>query len=187
MGAGIQTAEARTQAGSCAAFLWHESAAHRGACCPSVRQRPSRDFAVREHMRIGIEEMLARGASKKPVWMGLLRCSPRMACPVQLCLRPPGLLWRRISVGETLRGSSRPLLPVTTVCPQNLRQTCSGEVARRLHAAPASLLVLEDSPQWYPRRVCRRLPHGNGSRYDCPLAGDSRPCDVRLQLAARRP
>ncbi|MGN0076282.1 MAG: HAD family hydrolase [Parafannyhessea sp.] len=102
--------------------------------------------AVREHVRIGIEEMLAHGAPKKPGLDELLALLAEKNVPCAVASASP----RTLVESHLRKGGVDTYFSAVIAGDDGLLSKPAPDVfleaARRLNAAPASSLVLEDSP-----------------------------------------
>ncbi|WP_130811709.1 HAD family phosphatase [Olsenella sp. Marseille-P4559] len=102
--------------------------------------------AVREHVRIGIEEMLAHGAPKKPGLDNLLAFLAERDVPCAVASASP----RAIVETHLLKGGVEKYFSAIIAGDDGLPSKPAPDVfleaARRLHVTPARSLVLEDSP-----------------------------------------
>jgi HAD superfamily hydrolase (TIGR01509 family) len=102
--------------------------------------------AVRDHVRIGIEEMLAHGASKKPGLDELLAFLVERDIPCAVASASPrAIVETHLRKGEMEKHFSA-IIAGDDGLPSKPAPDVFLEAARRLHATPARSLVLEDSP-----------------------------------------
>lgn len=102
--------------------------------------------AVRDHVRIGIEEMLAHGAPKKPGLDELLAFLVERDIPCAVASTSPrAIVETHLRKGEVEKHFSA-IIAGDDGLPSKPAPDVFLEAARRLHATPARSLVLEDSP-----------------------------------------
>lgn len=101
--------------------------------------------AVREHVRIGIEEMLANGAPKKPGLDELLALLADKGVPCAVASASPRTLVEAHLRKGDVGGFFSAVIAGDDGLPSKPAPDVFVEAARRLNAAPASSLVLEDS------------------------------------------
>lgn len=102
--------------------------------------------AVREHVRLGIEEMLAHGAPKKPGLDELLVLLAEKGVPCAVASASPRTLVETHLRKGGVEGFFSAVIAGDDGLPSKPAPDVFVEAARRLNAAPASSLVLEDSP-----------------------------------------
>ena len=102
--------------------------------------------AVREHVRIGIEEMLAHGAPKKPGLDELLALLADNGVPCAVASASPRTLVETHLRKGGVEGFFSTVIAGDDGLPSKPAPDVFLEAARRLHATPTNSLVLEDSP-----------------------------------------
>lgn len=102
--------------------------------------------AVRDHVRIGIEEMLAHGAPKKPGLDELLAFLAERGVPCAVASASPSALVEAHLNNGSVEKYFSAIIAGDDGLPSKPAPDVFLEAARRLHAMPGNSVVLEDSP-----------------------------------------
>jgi len=102
--------------------------------------------AVREHVRIGIDEMLAHGAPKKPGLDELLALLAEKGVPCAVASASPRTLVKMHLRKGDIEAYFSAVIAGDDGLPSKPAPDVFLEAAHRLHAVPVNSLVLEDSP-----------------------------------------